>query len=72
MGTTDAGISNTILNTEKGIQRKPANSGATEFGYHLSIYIERTTRFSTELKRKESGHLLKIYGIASSNTLTEF
>ena len=72
MGTTNAGISNASVASKKAI-REFCKSGTRESGYHLSIHIERKSGvFFFETKKKESKRLLKIYGIASSNMMTEF
>ena len=57
----------------KSNTREFCKSGTRESGYHLSIHIERKSGVFFETKKKEKAkRLLKIYGIASSNMMTEF
>lgn len=53
-------------------QYKGSLPKATKSVYRLSIHIERTPRLFRRIRKKEIRRFPQIYGIASSNTLTEF
>ena len=72
MGTTNAGISNASVASKKQYK---GNSAKVEQENLVTIYqsiLKENQVYSSKPKRKESKRLLKIYGIASSNMMTEF